>query len=340
MPSPKSSASLTPADGALLVPEFILTKGNTMFSINTLVQHERMSTQDLLLAIGEAVARGETEFDIQASGQHDIGGPLWNAEGKTLRFHVTNPGQRVGCMGLDHTEIVVEGSAPADAGWLNSGARITIKGDAGDTAGHCAASGIIYVGGRAGTRSGSLMKHDPLYPEPELWILESTGSFPCEFMGGGKMVVCGLHAENGDSVLGERACVGMVGGVVYFRGNPGSYAQNDVSLHDLDDADIDFLSHGLTNFLSAIDRPESYAELCRWEDWHKILPSKGISSGKRRPSLAEYRSSQWVKGGIFSDVVNDDFKVNGLVARGAWRLRVPSWENALTAAPCEYACPA
>ena len=39
-----------------------------MFSIDTLVQHERMSTQDLLLAIGEAVARGETEFDIHASG--------------------------------------------------------------------------------------------------------------------------------------------------------------------------------------------------------------------------------------------------------------------------------
>ena len=120
-----------------------------MFSIDTLVQHERMSTQDLLLAIGEAVARGETEFDIHASGQHDIGGPLWNAEGRTLRFHVTNPGQRVGCMGLDHTEIVVEGSAPADVGWLNSGARITVKGDAGDTAGHCAASGVIYIGGRA-----------------------------------------------------------------------------------------------------------------------------------------------------------------------------------------------
>ena len=96
-----------------------------MFSIDTLVQHERMSTQDLLMAIGEAVARGETQFEIHASGQHDIGGPLWNAEGRTLHFHVTNPGQRVGCMGLDNTEIVVDGSAPADVGWLNSGARIT-----------------------------------------------------------------------------------------------------------------------------------------------------------------------------------------------------------------------
>ncbi len=35
-----------------------------MFTIDTLVGHERMSTQDLLLAIGQAVAQGETEFEI------------------------------------------------------------------------------------------------------------------------------------------------------------------------------------------------------------------------------------------------------------------------------------
>lgn len=316
-------------------------KGNAMFSIDTLVQHERMSTQDLLLAIGEAVARGETEFEIHASGQHDIGGPLWNAEGRTLHFHVTNPGQRVGCMGLDHTEIVVDGSASADVGWLNSGASITVKGDAGDTAGHCAASGVIYIGGRAGTRSGSLMKHDPLYPEPELWILESTGSFPCEFMGGGKMVVCGLDTPEGVSVLGERACVGMVGGVVYFRGNPGSYAENDVAVHELDDADVAFLSDGLKRFLSAVDRQSVLETLSNWSEWRKIVPLKsGERQKKKRMSVSAYHASEWVKGGIFSDVVSDDFRVNGLVERGAFRLRVPSWDNAATAAPCEYACPA
>lgn len=311
-----------------------------MFSIDTLVQHERMSTQDLLLAIGEAVARGETEFDIHASGQHDIGGPLWNAEGRTLRFHVTNPGQRVGCMGLDHTEIVVEGSAPADVGWLNSGARITVKGDAGDTAGHCAASGVIYIGGRAGTRSGSLMKHDPLYSEPELWILDGTGSFPCEFMGGGKMVVCGLDTPEGASVLGERACVGMVGGVVYFRGNPGSYAENDVAVHDLDEADIAFLSTGLKNFLDAVDKSSALETLSCWSEWRKLLPIKSGDHKKTRMSVSDYHAKEWVKGGIFSDVVKDDFRVNSLVARGDFRLRVPSWDNAATAAPCEYACPA
>ena len=311
-----------------------------MFSIDTLIRHERMSTQSLLLAISEAVNRGETEFLIHASSQHDIGGPLWNREGRPLHFHVTNPGQRVGCMGLDNTDIVVDGPAPADVGWLNSGARITVKGDAGDTAGHCAASGVIYIGGRAGTRSGSLMKHDPLYPEPELWILKYTGSFPCEFMGGGRMVVCGLDAEDMPSVLGERACVGMVGGVVYFRGNPGSYAENDVAVHELDEEDIAFLSGGMSAFLHAVDRTDAQERLSRWSEWRKLLPLQSGEHIRHPLSMREYRREKWVKGGIFSDVVSDDFSVNGLVARGRFRLRVPSWDNAATAAPCEYACPA
>ena len=194
-----------------------------MFEIDTIKGHDRMSTQDLLLAIEAAVRSGETEFNIHASGQHDIGGPLWNADGKKLVFHVTNAGQRVGSMCLPNTEIFVEDSTSADVGWLNAGGMITVRGDAGDTAGHCSAGGKIFIGGRAGTRSGSLMKHDPLYEEPELWILKNTGSFSFEFMGGGRAVVCGYDCEEFASVLGERACVGMVGGVVYVRGPISSY---------------------------------------------------------------------------------------------------------------------
>ena len=46
-----------------------------MLKINTLENNERMSTQDLLQAINAAIEAGETEFSIEASGQHDIGGP-------------------------------------------------------------------------------------------------------------------------------------------------------------------------------------------------------------------------------------------------------------------------
>ena len=167
-----------------------------MLKIDTIRNHERMSTQDLLLEIEEAVKSGETEFEIAASGQHNIGGAVWNSDGKTLKFHVRNAGQRVGSMCLPNTEIMVDGSTSADVGWLNSGGLITVKGDAGDTAGHCSSGGKIYIGGRAGTRTGSLMKHDPLYEEPELWILKNVGSFSFEFMGGGRAVVCGVDCEN------------------------------------------------------------------------------------------------------------------------------------------------
>lgn len=99
-----------------------------MFTIETFIGHERMSTEDLLLKIEEAVGKGETEFYINASGQHDIGGPLWNKDGKTLRFEVNNAGQRLGSMCLPNTEILAHGSVSADAGWLNSGGLITIRG--------------------------------------------------------------------------------------------------------------------------------------------------------------------------------------------------------------------
>ncbi|MBR0329548.1 MAG: 4Fe-4S ferredoxin, partial [Selenomonadaceae bacterium] len=312
-----------------------------MFEIDTIKGHDRMSTQDLLLAIEAAVRSGETEFNIHASGQHDIGGPLWNADGKKLVFHVTNAGQRVGSMCLPNTEIFVEDSTSADVGWLNAGGMITVRGDAGDTAGHCSAGGKIFIGGRAGTRSGSLMKHDPLYEEPELWILKNTGSFSFEFMGGGRAVVCGYDCDEFASVLGERACVGMVGGVVYVRGPISSYP-SDIRYLDLEQEDIDFLAGGMDEFLEKIQRTELKAELSDWSQWKKLRPltfeeKNAQPSGK--VSMKDFRANEWVKGGIFSDVAMDDFAVHNTISNGLYRLRVPSWDNAKYNAPCEFSCP-
>ncbi|HCB92318.1 MAG TPA: 4Fe-4S ferredoxin [Selenomonas sp.] len=310
-----------------------------MFKIDTMQGHERMSTQELLLAIGNAVKGGETEFEIAASGQHDIGGPLWHPEGKKLYFHVTNAGQRVGSMCLPGTEIMVEESASADVGWLNAGGIITVRGDAGDTAGHCSSGGKIYIGGRAGTRSGSLMKHDPLYEEPELWVLKNVGSFSFEFMGGGRAVVCGYDSAEFSSVLGERACVGMVGGVVYVRGPISTYPA-DIRCLELDEEDISFLSGGMGEFLEKIGRPELAEELSRWSQWKKLRPlSFEEKQPKPIPNIGEFRRKDWVKGGIFADVAKDDFEVHSTISTGLYRLRVPSWDNACCAAPCEFSCP-
>lgn len=153
---------------------------------------KRISTQQLLQKIYSALDNGQTEFEVLSSGHHNIGGPLWTADGAPLKFKVKNPGQRVGSFGLDGTTIIVDGPAPADSGWLNAGAELIIKGDSGDTTAHCAAAGRIFVAGRVGTRSGSLMKHDPAYEAPQFWVLKNTGSFSFEFMGGGIAVVCGI----------------------------------------------------------------------------------------------------------------------------------------------------
>ena len=312
-----------------------------MFTIDTLVGHERMSTQDLLLAIGKAVAEGETEFEIHASGQHDIGGPLWHPEGKKLFFHVTNAGQRVGCMCLDNTEIIVDESSSADVGWLNAGGKITVRGDAGDTAGHCSAGGKIFIGGRAGTRSGSLMKHDPLYEEPQLWVLKNVGSFSFEFMGGGRAIVCGVDSEQFDSVLGERPCVGMVGGTVYFRGKIDGYPA-DIRLKDLDADDIAFLDNNMDEFLESVGRTELRQELSDWAQWHKLQPltfAEKQAIIDKQPDIKAFRTKEWIKGGMFSDVAVDDFKVNPTVVTGLYRQRVPFWENSKFNAPCQFNCP-
>lgn len=312
-----------------------------MFSINSVSGNNRMSTQDLLLAINDAVAAGETEFYIEASGQHDIGGPLWHPEGKTLKFTVKNPGQRVGSMCLEGTEIVVEGSASADVGWLNAGGKIVVKGDAGDTAAHCAASGTIYVGGRAGTRSGSLMKHDPLYPAPEFWVLKNCGSFSFEFMSGGIAVICGYDSEEFESVLGNRSCVGMVGGILYFRGKAEGVSRKDVKIMPLAADDIAYLDGKMEDFLESLGKGEIRKELSRWEDWHKVVPLTYEERPKTaNVSIQPFRKDEWVSGGIFSDVLVDDFAVKGLVATDAYRQRVPVWENGLYAAPCEFNCTA
>ena len=81
---------------------------------------------------------------------------------------------------------------------------------------------------------------DLVYEEPELWVLKNVGSFSFEFMGGGKAVVCGYDCAEFSSVLGERPCVGMVGGTVYVRG-PVPALPKDIVCTELAQEDIDFL---------------------------------------------------------------------------------------------------
>ena len=310
--------------------------------INTIENNKRISTQNLMQEIWAGVEKGYTDFEINACGQHNIGGSLWSKTGEELNFYIKNPGQRVGAMGAMGTNIYVKGSAPADTGWLNSGAKIVVLGDSGDTTGHCAASGKIYIAGNVGTRSGALMKKDPKFVAPELWVLGSTGSFSFEFMGGGIAVICGLNCENMTSVLGDRACVGMVGGIVYARGSIANLS-DDVFLLDLDENDKNFLKTGLKTYLSEIKKEEYFDKLIDFSSWHKIVAKTYEERQKQNNiSLKTFRINKWfdnIGGSIFSDLIQDDFKSHDLVQTGDSRLRKPNWKNYAYSAPCEYNCP-
>ncbi len=308
--------------------------------IKTLVDNNRMSTQELLQLITSKIDDGYTDFEIDACGQHNIGGSSWaKNRNEILSFKIKNPGQRVGAMALSGTKIIVEGSAPADVGWLNSGAEIIVKGDCGDTAAHCAAGGKIYVDGRVGTRSGALMKHDPKFENPEFWVLKNTGSFAFEFMGGGIAVVCGYDCGDLNSVLGSRSCVGMVGGTIYVRG-PIDNISDCVQVINLDDSDIKFLKEGLNIFLSKIDKIDLFEELAEFTDWKKIIPLPSEIKEKKI-SVAEFRKNNWVEDGIFGDFVHDDFIVYPMPATSDGRVHIPKWnnENCIDCKLCLNNCP-
>lgn len=315
---------------------------NDTIKIKTLEDNNRMSTQELLQIIYQKIEDGCCDFEIEACGQHNIGGAVWSKASKPLTFRVTNPGQRLGGMAMNGTKIVVEGSAPADVGWLNSGAEIVVKGDGGDTTAHCAAGGNIYIAGRTGTRSGAMMKHDPKFNPPQFWVLKNTGSFSFEFMGGGIAVICGYGCEELESVLGQRSCVGMLGGTIYFRGNYTDIA-DCVEVLPLEKDDEMFLEEGLVDFLHKIDKEDTKSELTDFSQWKKITPKVKPKDTKQQKQLSikNFRTEKWVDGGIFGDFVDDDLKVYELAAKGAGRLNIPIWDkaNCIDCKICANNCP-
>ena len=78
----------------------------------------------------------------------------------------------------------------------------------------------------------------------------------------------------------------------------------------LDAEDVKFLKRGMNHFLNAVEKSELIGELSDWKQWKKLRP---LTFEEKKPQvlpdLAAFRKSDWVSGGIFSDVASDDFVV-------------------------------
>ena len=56
--------------------------------------------------------------------------------------------------------------------------------------------------------------------------------------------------------------------------------------------------------------------------------------------MREFRLNKWVPGGIFGELLDDDYsRVAGLVNAGEDRLKIPHWQDKRYAAPCQSSCP-
>ncbi|MDZ7642451.1 MAG: FAD-dependent oxidoreductase [Desulfurivibrio sp.] len=308
----------------------------------------RISSQELDDLIQEALRQGDRELAIEARGQHGIGGRIWPAYAP-VKLRVHGPiGQRLGAMGMAGTEIVAEGGASDDVGWLNCGASITVLGDVTNGAHNAGAQGILYVQGGGGARCDTMTKHNPRFEPLQSWYFRDVGDSFAEFKAGGIAVVCGVEPRRPENILGYRPCVGMVGGTIYFRGAVEDYSDKDVQLLELNEADWQWLVEHIKPYLTAIDRLAYLAELTADSNaWRKLVaytPAEKKERASHRLTTRDFRRQHWEpavgKGGIFAEMVDEPpFSLLPFVTTGKDRRLAPVWNNEAQLAPCVAACP-
>lgn len=305
----------------------------------------RIETRVMEETIQAAVKDGYRRLNIDAFGQHGIGGRLYKAGDDPVTIKITgHPGQRVGAMGFPNTKIQIFGPASDDVGWLNAGAHICVQGHAGNGVANAMAQGKIYIEGNIGARGMTMTKHNPRFDPPELWVLGGAGDYFGEFMAGGVAVICGYESQNPDNILGYRPLVGMVSGRVFFRGAHHGYSETDAKQIPLDDEAYRWLQENLKVFLDGIGRGELLNTLEKREEWHLIRARTPMEKkGRTLRAMTDFRRQVWDKelgdGGLVGDLTDIDRQPIALVPTGELRRYVPVWENRHYAAPCEATCP-
>ncbi len=324
--------------------------GENMSRVNTVRlkgkdKSGRVSSRVLEERIQEAVRGGAQRIEIEACGQHGLGGRIFLTGEEEVVMSITgSPGQRVGAMGSPGTTIDVHGPVSDDVGWLNAGAEIIVHGYATNGVCNAMAQGKVYIGGGIGSRGMTMTKHNPRFSSPELWVLGGAGDYFAEFMAGGLAVICGYDAQDPDNVLGYRPCVGMVGGRIFFRGPIQGYSQADARLVSISESDWDWLSGNLKTFLDKINRLELLEKLCIREQWQCIKARSPMERSRGRiRSMNDFRREVWDnelgQGGLIGDLTDLDRSPVPVIVSGDLRRYVPVWEHRRYMAPCQASCP-
>ncbi|MGD0820804.1 MAG: FAD-dependent oxidoreductase [Desulfomonilia bacterium] len=307
---------------------------------------KRVQSRVLEERIQQAVLSGRLNIEVKAYGQHGIGGRLWNTNSKSVKVDIYGyPGQRIGSMGSPHTTIEVHGPGSDDVGWLNAGARIIVHGAATNGVANAMAEGKVYIAGDIGARGMTMTKSNPHFTPPELWVLGGVGDSFAEFMAGGIAVICGCGSQYRKNILGQRPCVGMVGGKIFFRGTQKSFSEADAKLIRITDEEWNWLKENLKEFLKGIKKNEKYdlliTDRSQWQLLAARLPSEKLAS--KRISMGQFRSEVWEKelgkGGLIGDLTDIDRTPIPLIATGEMRRFIPLWENGKYLPPCQASCP-
>ena len=74
--------------------------------------------------------------------------------------------------------------------------------------------------------------------------------------------------------------------------------------------------------------------------WKKIV-TKPVNKKESKMSVKDFRKNIWVKDGIFSDFIQDDYKVYNIPAFSKGRIRIPQWdgESCINCKICLNNCP-
>ena len=307
---------------------------------------KRISSMEYEKMVRQAAAES-AHLKLEAYGQHNIGLRLQHEDGLKLSIH--GPcGQRLGSMGLPGTSITCEGAVSDDVGYLNIGAEIIVLGDATNGACNAMAAGKVFIRGSIGARGLTMTKWNPDHEKPELWVLGSTGDSFAEFNCGGIAVVCGVTAKNPENVLGYRPCVGMVGGLIFYRGKTDdTYSRNNARKADPDDQQWQWLMDNLPDYLEKIKRPDLLDTLSIREEWQvlkAVTPQERALMWSGPMPMAEFRNRFWSKAFGGGDPLRDlspglDRSPIGTIVTGDLRRKKPWWANRDSAAPCTYYCP-